>query len=125
MAGLRVLLVDDEVELVSTLAERLEIRGYEVETFTSGAEALERVGEASFDVAVVDLKMPGVSGIAVLDGIKKSRPDLPVILLTGHGLDSEGQAGLDHGAAGYLFKPVKLDVLMQTMDEATKGGPHE
>ncbi len=121
MAGLRVLLVDDEAELVSTLAERLEMRGYEVEAFTSGADALERVAETEFDIAVVDLKMPGVSGIAVLDGIKKNRPGLPVILLTGHGLDSDGKTGIEHGAASYLFKPVQLDVLMKTMDEATKG----
>lgn len=119
------LLVDDEEELVTTLAERLELRGYQVDALTSGAEALAHIEKMEFDVAVVDLKMPGVGGIEVLDGIKKAQPNLPVILLTGHGLANEGKAGLEHGAAGYLFKPVQIDVLMQTMSDVVGGKANE
>jgi len=125
MAGLRVLLVDDEVELVTALAERLEMRGYAVDALTSGSEALELIAKREYDVAVVDLKMPGVDGIAVLAGIKKERPALPVILLTGRGPGDDDQANLEHAAAAYLVKPVQLDVLMDAMAAAAGGKAHE
>ncbi len=120
MAALRVLLVDDEADLVYTVAERLQLRGYTVDALTRGAEALEHVAQNEYDIAVVDLKMPGLSGMAVLDGIKQERPNMPVILLTGHGLADEGQAGLKHGAAAYLFKPVAITELIEAMDNAVK-----
>jgi DNA-binding NtrC family response regulator len=125
MAGLKILLVDDEAELVHTVAERLQLRGHEVDALTKGAEALEHVAQNEYDVAVVDLKMPGLSGMAVLDGIKQERPNMPVILLTGHGLADEGKAGLKHGAAAYLFKPVKIDDLIEAMQNAIRSAADE
>ena len=66
MGGLRVLIVDDEEDLVSTMAERLELRGFEVETATSGTDALAHVGKSDFSVLLVDVKMPGVGGLELM-----------------------------------------------------------
>lgn len=118
MSGLRVLLVDDEGELVYTMAERLSIRGYNVDAVTDGAEALERVASNTYDVAVVDVKMPGISGLVVLKVIKRDSPSTPVILLTGHGSPEEGEEGMKQGAYAYLFKPVDIEDLIRTMVEA-------
>jgi DNA-binding response OmpR family regulator len=121
MGGMRVLLVDDEPELVHTMAERLEIRDFEVDAVTSGAEALVKVKTEDYDVVVIDLKMPGMSGHAVMTAVRAEHPRLPIILLTGHGAaeDDEDGADLDQACA-YLFKPVNIDELIKTMHECVK-----
>ncbi len=119
MGKRRVLLVDDEPELVFTMAERLEIRGYDVDAVTSGQEALDRLSEATYDVAVVDVKMPGMGGQVVLGRASQDLPDLPVIMLTGHGSTEE----FSGGACAYLFKPVSIEDLIETIEEcAAKKG---
>jgi DNA-binding response OmpR family regulator len=121
MPGMRVLLVDDEPELVFTMAERLELRGYEVDAVTSGAEALERVRNTPYDVAVVDLKMPGMSGAEVLDSISADYPEMPVILLTGHGASGEEeQDSVEVKACAYLFKPINIEELIKAMEACLK-----
>ena len=120
MALLKVLLVDDEGDLLYTLAERLTLRGYEVDAVTNGADAVSHAQTQRHDVAVVDIKMPGMSGIEVLAALKKQTPDLPVILLTGHGSEDDGQEGMRLGALAYLTKPVNLHDLMESMKEAVE-----
>lgn len=122
MPGMRVLLVDDEPELVFTMAERLELRGYEVDAVISGAEALERVRSTAFDIAVVDLKMPGMSGAEVLDSIRGDYPEMPVILLTGHGAtgEAEEQESVEVKACAYLFKPINIEELIKAMEACMK-----
>jgi CheY-like chemotaxis protein len=121
MSRARVLLVDDEPELIFTLAERLELRGFEVDAVTSGEEALKRVEEHDYRVAVVDVKMPGLDGHQVLETIKARFPDISVILLTGHGGDEEGERGMRLGACAYLFKPVNIADLIETMRDCAGG----
>ncbi|SHF88087.1 Response regulator receiver domain-containing protein [Desulfacinum infernum DSM 9756] len=121
MEGLRVLLVDDEVEFVSTLAERLEIRGMEVLVASDGEEALRRVQEEPLDVVVLDVRMPGLGGLDVLKRIKEMKPDLPVILLTGHSATRDGIEGMRLGAFDYLMKPLDIETLMAKMKEACAG----
>jgi DNA-binding NtrC family response regulator len=122
MSGIRVLLVDDEEELVATIQERLEMRGILAEAVTTGHDALERIQEASFDVVVVDLKMPGLGGTDIVDVIRKRRPEIQVLLITGHG---SGHGELDELAdRGYriLLKPFQIDRLIEMIREAaTKG----
>jgi DNA-binding response OmpR family regulator len=125
MEQMRVLLVDDEDELVFTMAERLTMRGYEVDAVTSGDAALERLGANVYDVAVVDVKMPGTSGQEVLRVARELRPEMPVILLTGHGSTEEGEEGMRLGACAYLFKPVNIEELMKTMEECGQGAVDE
>lgn len=112
------LLVDDEVEFVSTLAERLELRGIEALTATDGEEALKIVAARRPPVVVLDLLMPGVGGLDVLRHIKADYPDIEVILLTGHGSSKDGVDGLGLGAFAFLMKPVKIEELIPKMVEA-------
>jgi len=106
----RVLLVDDEKDFVETLAERLEMRGFDVKTSFSGDEALDLIQKHKFDVIVLDVLMPGKDGMETLKEIKKIKPLLQVIMLTGHATVETAIAGMKLGAFDYLIKPT------QTMD---------
>jgi DNA-binding NtrC family response regulator len=118
MNRIRVLIVDDEGELVFTLAERLGLRGFEAEGVTSGEEALERIRATAFDAVVLDVKMPGMGGIEVVRQMKTLRPLMPVIMMTGHGCRETSEEGLQAGAYRYLMKPVQIDALVQIIREA-------
>ena len=121
MNRLRVLVVDDEEELVSTVCERLTLRGIEADGVITGAAALERIQDKEFDVAVVDVKMPGMGGLEVMRKIRVLRPQLQVILLTGHGSVKESEIGLKEGAFDYLMKPINIENLIGKMREAVSG----
>lgn len=114
----KILLVDDETEFSSTLAERLSLRGFESRTAPDGETALVIIEEEEWGVAVVDLMMPGIGGLETLKRIKASRPDLPVILLTGHGSTREGLEGMSLGAFDYLIKPLAINELIEKIHEA-------
>lgn len=116
-----ILLVDDEEEFVSTLAERLEIRGFESKAAYSGDQALSLIESNDYDVVVLDVKMPGMDGLEVMDHIKTRRPEMPVILLTGHGSTKEGMDGMHKGAFDYLMKPLDIDELISKIQEALGG----
>jgi DNA-binding NtrC family response regulator len=118
MPGLRLLIVDDEEDLVSTMAERLELRGFEVETATSGADALGHVAEGGFSVLLIDVKMPEIGGLELMAEIKRKHPDLPVILFTGHSSLADAERGIQEGAFGYLMKPIDIDRLIEKIRSA-------
>ena len=121
MSPLRVLLVDDEEELVSAIVERLGYRGIDAKYVLNGPEALELIRTQDVDVVVLDLKLPGMSGMEVHDTIKREHVDLPVILITGHGAPPE-QLGLPPGQDHmFLEKPVALDALIERIKEVAKG----
>jgi DNA-binding response OmpR family regulator len=115
MDPLRVLIVDDEAELVSALEERLNLRGFQASGVTTGAEALSLVAEMPFDVVLLDLKMPGLGGLEVIRRIKAEQPDLQVILLTGWGSEEDAEKGKQLGAYDYLMKPVKISDLVRVL----------
>jgi two-component system OmpR family response regulator len=98
MTDFKILIVDDEEELVTTLVERMELRGLQAVGVTKGLEAVDLVERESFDVVVLDVKMPGEDGVEIMKRIKKIRPDLPVILLTGHMSMEASEEGLKAGA---------------------------
>lgn len=110
---LSLLLVDDEEDLVTFLAHRLRNRGMEVTMALSGHEAINAALELKFDVAVVDLKMPDIDGIAVIQQLQELQPFIEVLMLTGHGShDSAWEAGRLH-AFRYLLKPLDFEDLYQ------------
>jgi len=117
----KVLLVDDEEEFVTTLAERLKLRSIETSIATNGGEALRRIEEDRPDVVVLDVLMPGLGGLDVLDQIRKTDPQIRVILLTGRGSAHEEDPKIPAGASDYLIKPVNIDELIQKMREALNG----
>lgn len=115
MEPIRVLIVDDEAELVTALKERLNLRGFEASGVTAGAEALALLADASFDVVLLDLKMPGLGGLEVIRRIKEEQPGLQVILLTGWGSEEDAKKGQALGAYDYLMKPVKISELVRVL----------
>ena len=117
MEKIRVLLVDDETEFVSALAERLSLRGYETRTAASGEEALGKIDQSPPDVVLLDMLMPGMSGMEVLKRIKQDHPQVKVILLTGRG-SWDGIQGVREGAYDCLMKPIQIEELMQIMASA-------
>lgn len=118
MSRFKVLLIDDEEELVFTLVERLKLRDIDAKALTSGSDALEIIDKEGFDVVVADVKMPKMGGLECLKKIKAKNPNLPVILLTGHGSQEDQQNGWDLGAFDYLMKPITIDVLIEKMQRA-------
>jgi DNA-binding response OmpR family regulator len=122
MKDWKVLLVDDEKEFVVTLAERLGMRGIYTETVFEGEGALKKLETYEPDVMVLDLMMPGMSGLTVLERVKKLYPKIEVILLTGIGSTSEGLTGMRLGAFDYLMKPLQIDELIQKIGLAISKG---
>jgi len=114
----KVLLVDDEEEFIETLAERMRTRGMEVSTSNSGADALQLVDDEDFDVVVLDLKMPGIDGLDALKRIKRRRPDVQVVLLTGYATVEKGVEAIKEGALEFLEKPVDISSLTEAIHKA-------
>ena len=116
---MRVLLVDDEAELVSTLAERLVLRGIDAEWVSSSEEALERAQIKPYDLSVLDIKIPRISGVSLKKKLNEMNPDMKFIFMTGHGSEEDFKAGsMEAGSEFYLVKPVDIQVLINKMNAA-------
>jgi DNA-binding NtrC family response regulator len=118
MAEFRALFIDDEEELVSTIIERLGYRGIEAAYVLTGQDGLKKMQEETYDVVVLDLKLPGMSGLEVLRTISKNHPGVPVLLITGHGSVANQEMEKPPEAFDYLAKPIDLENLIQKMKEA-------
>jgi len=114
----RILLVDDEKDFVEALAERLRNRDFDVTTAFTGEEALKTLNEYNFDVAIVDVQMPGIDGIQTLKEIKKVKPLTEVLMLTGHGTVEIAIEGMKHGAYDFLMKPSEMATLLEKISGA-------
>lgn len=119
---MRVILIDDEEELVSTLAERLSFRGIDADWVTNGDDALKQLDEASYDIAIVDVKMPGISGIQLKRMMAAKCPEMRFIFVTGHGSEEDFKEGSEEagGEGFYLVKPVEIEDLVNKFDEILK-----
>jgi len=113
-----ILLVDDEEQFLKVLSKRLEGRGMKVDTSTSGEDALSRVKGKEFDAIILDLAMPGMSGIETLKRIRSENPDVQIIMLTGHGSVETGIEAMKAGAVDFLEKPADLNKIMEKISEA-------
>ena len=107
----RILVVDDEVEVCSALKEFLEYKGYEVETALNGETALETVVRWQPHIVLLDIIMPGLSGVEVLHRLCRDHPDIGVIMITAVTDEALGNDTLKNGADDYITKPVDLDYL--------------
>lgn len=115
---MKVLLVDDEKELVTALAERLSLRGIEALWATSAEDALRVLETRSFDLAVLDVKIPKIDGLQLKKRMQDMRPGMKFIFVTGHGSDRDFQTGVSEvGAEYYLVKPLKIEELIVKMNE--------
>ncbi|MDL1958112.1 MAG: response regulator [Deltaproteobacteria bacterium] len=116
----KVLLVDDEREFVQTLSERLIMREMGSAVTYDGESALKLVSKDEPEVMILDLKMPGIDGIEVLRRVKETRPEIEVIILTGHGSEADRKVCMDLGAFAYLHKPVDIDLLSESLKKANE-----
>jgi signal transduction histidine kinase len=112
----RILVIDDEENIRSTVEEFLSLNGYRVETAASGREALDLLGRNAYDLVVSDLRMPDVDGLAVIEWIRETHPDLPVLVMTGHATVESTIRALRLGAYDYLLKPFRLDEIERTIE---------
>lgn len=115
---IKLLIVDDEVKFLDSISRRLEMRGFEVTKASNGDQALDAAREASFDLALLDLKMPGLNGQQVLKMLKEEHKYLEVIILTGHGSVDSAVECTRLGAFSYLPKPYELEKLLEVLTEA-------
>ncbi|MEA3415998.1 MAG: response regulator [Thermodesulfobacteriota bacterium] len=118
MQGIRMLFVDDEDDFRITLAKRLKLRKIDVTDAVSGNEAIELTKQKPFDVAVIDVKMPGIDGIETLKQVKKIQPDMEIIMLTGHASIESGMEAMKLGAYNYVMKPCDIDELLIKTEDA-------
>ena len=117
---MKVLVVDNETEFASTLAERLRLRKIVAKSVYSGEEALGVVTRSVPDVIILDMQMPDMTGLEVLARVKAIDTTIEVILLTGHGFFDAGIAGMEMGAFDYIIKPVDLILIIEKITEACK-----
>jgi two-component system, OmpR family, response regulator len=116
---MKVLLVDDEQKFALMLAKRLELREVQVEVFFSGDKALDAVLQGNrFDVAVLDVKMPGIGGIELRRRLSTLDPQMKYVFLTGHGSETDYTVGANE-ADDYLPKPLKIDALIDILNRLT------
>jgi DNA-binding NtrC family response regulator len=118
MEEMRIMLVDDEERFLSTTKKLLSKKGIDLLTALSGGEALEMLDSHSVHVVILDVKMPGMDGMATLREIKRRHPLTEVIMLTGHATVESAVEGLKSGATDYLIKPADIEELLEKAEEA-------
>jgi DNA-binding NtrC family response regulator len=115
---IKLLIVDDEVKFLDSIAQRLELRDFEVTKASNGQQAAEAARREKYDLALLDLKMPGIDGKQVLEVLKREHQFLEVIILTGHGSVDSAVECTKLGAFDYLPKPYELENLLEVLKKA-------
>ena len=115
---IKLLIVDDEVQFLDSITERLELRGFDVTKASRATEAIMVARDQKFDLALLDLKMPGMDGKELLEILKQEHQYLEVVMLTGHGSVESAVECTKLGAFGYLPKPYELEELLQVLKNA-------
>ncbi len=113
---MKVLLVDDEKKFATMLAKRLALRGIDIDYVHTGEDALKQAEEKHYDVAILDVKMPGIGGIELERKLKKMDGDMKIIFLTGHGSKADFESG-SAKAVRYLAKPIQIEDLITILNE--------
>jgi DNA-binding NtrC family response regulator len=115
---IKLLIVDDETRFLKAIAQRLTKRGFDVRTATNGPDAVSLAKKEKFDIALLDLKMPGMDGGQLLRILKQEHEFLEAIILTGHGSLESAVELTKVGAFGYLPKPYELEKLIEVLKDA-------
>ncbi len=115
-----VLVVDDRLEDRETFKDILESKGYRVTTAKDGYEAIELVKKGNFDIIFIDVKMPGIDGIKTFEEIRKIRPGIPVIMVTGYSVEELVKDAIDKGAYACIYKPLDMDKILKIVGEVKK-----
>lgn len=120
MEGTRILIVDDEADTGEILGLRLARRGVESSYSPSGEDALDRLKEFPADIVLLDIKMPGMDGLEVLEHVRRDYTHIKVIILSGHADMEAAARGMELGAFFYLLKPVNFDELCHKIEDACR-----
>lgn len=114
----KVLIIDDEDRFRNTMRKLLTVRGLEVASVGSGKEALEKMGTEQYDVAILDVRMPEMTGPQVLAEMRKIAPDIEVIIMTGYASVDTAKEIIRLGAYDYMLKPYTIDELLEKIEAA-------
>jgi DNA-binding NtrC family response regulator len=117
---IKILVVDDEVNLLKTLSDILNRSGYEVATAKDGTSALGLIGKDGFDIALLDIRMPHMDGIELLERIKAQRPDMEIIIMTAYGTIETAKRSMKLGAYDYILKPLDIDEVLMNLKKITE-----
>ncbi|MBT9536759.1 MAG: response regulator [Nitrospirae bacterium] len=121
----KVLIVDDDAELRSTLSEILKGAGYHIDEASSGKEAIEKMASKDFDIALLDLMMPKMNGIETLTELKKITPKTKVIMITAFATVENAVDAIKKGASDYISKPFRIEELLTTIRRVIEEGRFE
>jgi DNA-binding NtrC family response regulator len=113
----KILVIDDDESMRHLLVDTLEVYGYQVSTAVDGRQALDILGQASFDLAICDLMMPRLNGLEFLNEVKEHTPGLPVIIVTGYGTAHTEEEIMRLGAKGYLSKPFTIEQIKTLVEQ--------
>lgn len=116
----KVLVVDDDSVVGQSINRVLSEQGYQVREALSGKEALEELDHKSYDMVFADIRMPGMDGLDMASRMKKSHPELPVVMITGYGTEASEQQARDLGVAGFLRKPLTPQTIIDNADRVMR-----
>ena len=118
---MKIILVDDEQKFINMLAKRLIMRGIQADIAFTGEDAIKKVRDTVYDAAVLDIKMPGISGIQLKKELKVIHSDLKFIFVTGHGVASKSESNMIEEDL-YLSKPLDIEILIEDLNKIIKNG---
>lgn len=113
----RILVVEDDAEMRSLLKDFFEEDGFEIDSVSNGPEAFRRIAREPFDLIITDIRMPGLTGLDILPGIKKLQPEVSIIVITAFGSEEVRRKALERGATAYLEKPILFNKLRTLVHE--------
>ncbi len=113
----QILIVEDDEQMRALLQDMIEEEGYQTDSVNNGSEAFRKLVRESFDLVITDIRMPGLTGLDILPGIKKLQPDVPIIVITAFGSEEIRLRALARGANSYLEKPIHFHKLKTLIHE--------
>ena len=113
----RILIVEDDEEMRSLLKDFFEEDGFETDSASNGSEAFRKIAKEPFDLIITDIRMPGLTGLDILPGIRKLQPEAPIIVITAFGSEEVQQKAFERGATSYLEKPIHFHNLRTLIHE--------
>lgn len=120
-----ILIIEDDEEMSSLLKDFLEADGFETDSVSNGADAFRELAKKFFDLVITDIRMPGLTGLDIIPGIKKLQPEVSIIVVTAFGSEEVRRRALERGASGYLEKPIHFNKLKMTIEKVVSQKKHE